>query len=129
MTETNLQPVEARSFVVEPKLSSRVVSGGTAPTGRESSQGAYVSTVADHARSSREPSTRAAILDALYEERSALTRDRRLSRLTEAGAARLSELEAYIDDIELAEERSAGDAVWRQLERIASRVVAIDAKR
>lgn len=43
-----------------------------------------------------------AILDVLYAERATLTRKRRLKTLTSLEVIRLNELDAYIDEIELA---------------------------
>jgi len=73
------------------------------------------------------PAVREAILAALYEERTGLTRKRRLEGLSPDEAARLTETEAYIDDWELGEEDSAASDVWARINAIATRVVGISA--
>jgi hypothetical protein len=54
-----------------------------------------------------------------------LTRKRRLEGLSPAETSQLTELEAYIDELELDDERAARASVWAHLEQIAGRVIAL----
>ena len=56
-----------------------------------------------------------------------LTRKRRIGKMSDAETAQLQELEAYIDEMEIAESHDASAAVWARLEAIAGRVVSLGA--
>lgn len=66
---------------------------------------------------------REAILESLYEERTELTRARRLGTLSPADADYLTDLNRYIDAWEKDEGASSSD-VWKRLEAIASSVLS-----
>ena len=102
-----------------PRLVDRKVSGGDTATLK------HLEGRCARVHTSR--GTQDVILDDLHAERATLTRKRRLGTLSTLEASQLVELEAYIDELELSEEREAGASVWAQLEEIAGRVVAVGA--
>lgn len=73
------------------------------------------------------PDVREAILASLYDDRSGLTRKRRLDGLSDDEASRLGEIEAYIDEWELGEDDATTADVWNRLNAIAARVVGVSA--
>ena len=73
------------------------------------------------------PEVRDSILSSLYDERKMLLRQRRAAPLSLGDVARLTDLEGYINRWERTEEQGAADDVWRKLEALAGRVVAIGA--
>ena len=73
---------------------------------------------------------REAILDSLYNERTELTRARRLRTLSKQDEEYLVELNAYIDRWEApeAEEEGASTDVWRRLDALASSMLSLQAR-
>jgi len=104
----------------EPTMIDRTVSGGTLST-------VVVDGASSFGRARASTATHNAILHSLHEERSMLTRKRRIGKMSDAETAQLQELEAYIDEMEIAESHDASAAVWARLEAIAGRVVSLGA--